>query len=56
MSFTFIEPDTPPSSGELEDYIYQEFLRIADAMNQNFEEIETRLSGLETRVTALENP
>ncbi len=50
------EPDVPPLSGELEDFMYREFVRIADALNENFDEIETRLTALENRVTALETP
>jgi hypothetical protein len=63
MSLTFVEPDSPPSSGELEDYLYKEFLRIADNLNQNFSELEKRLIAIElkqvefeNRIHALENP
>lgn len=54
MAIEVLEPDTPPSSGDLEEYIYREFLRIADSLNSNFQEIATRLDDIENRLTNLE--
>lgn len=49
MTTRLIEPDQPPSDGELENYIYQEMLRLADALNEANQKIEE----LEAQVVAL---
>ena len=55
INLTRIEPD-PPNEDDLAEYIYQEFLRIADALNENFNAIETKVLEMETRLDTLENP
>lgn len=48
MAFATYEPDPPTQKDELGDYIYNELQRIADVLNENFNDIEKRLIILET--------
>jgi chaperonin cofactor prefoldin len=52
MAFIYIEPDPP--SGDINEYIYQELLRLADALNANLEEIDNRLETLEQTIQSLD--
>jgi chaperonin cofactor prefoldin len=52
MAFIYIEPDPP--SGDTNEYIYQELLRLADALNANLEEIDNRLETLEQTIQSLD--
>lgn len=49
MAARLLEPDQPPTSGELETYLYQELQRCADALNeanQKIEELEAQVEAL----------
>ena len=52
MELLVVEPDAPFDE-DLSQYVYLELVKMAEAINQNFDEIDKELKNLDARITAL---
>lgn len=54
MDITLYEPDSPPENTLTALWLHQELQRLADSLNTNLNNIDSQITELESRITALE--